>query len=96
MVEQWQRSGQTASAFCAQHDIATATFSGWRAETRSRTAAKGFVEINLPSAPTGKEARGSGTVPEVVVVHDHFRVELSGSTAVSFVARVVAALTGGS
>ena len=46
-IAQWQRSGSSVAAFCARHDLATASFYAWRRTLQDRDAAAAFVPVRL-------------------------------------------------
>jgi hypothetical protein len=57
-IRQWQQSGLSVRAFCAQHDLTQPSFYAWRREIQQRDAAAGtFVPVHLvandePSGPS--------------------------------------------
>jgi transposase-like protein len=55
-IARWQTSGLSVAAFCARHELATASFYTWRRTLRRRDAAPAaFVPVRLvaDSAPAG-------------------------------------------
>ena len=47
-IAQWQRSGLSVAAFCARHDLPTASFYAWRRTLQDRDdAAAAFVPVRL-------------------------------------------------
>ena len=75
LLEDWQRSGMSAAAFCRQRGINYQNFLRWRAEgsrpVSRKTGIPAFVELEV-AAPTSK--------PGAAVVQDATVVELSLGT----------------
>jgi transposase len=52
MLRQWQRSGLSVRAFCAEHDLSQPSFYAWRRTLAERDAqAIAFVPLEVLSAP---------------------------------------------
>ena len=51
-IAQWQTSGLTVAAFCARHDLASASFYAWRRTLQRRAAQPPrFVPVQLVAGP---------------------------------------------
>ena len=83
----WERSGQTQSAFCAERSLTLSSFRWWRAQLRHPVAAKPNVAF-LPIA-LGADRSGSGAVIEIEL-RSRTRVRLEGEAALRAVDRLVA------
>lgn len=63
LIEQWQKSGQLRTDFCAAHNIRLATFTYWLTKYRDekKTADAGFTRVEITtsaeSSPAGLELR---------------------------------------
>jgi transposase len=52
-IARWQTSGLSVAAFCARHDLATASFYAWRRTLQRRDAPPApFVPVQLVDDPT--------------------------------------------
>ena len=52
LIEQQLHSGQSGAAFCREHDIAYASFMGWRkrlADADSPSPSPSFIELTAPA-----------------------------------------------
>ena len=84
-ITEWERSGQTQRAFCAQRDLALSTFQWWRGRGKRREARKsapGFLPIAMG-------AMGTLNVVEVEL-RSRTRMRFEGEAALQAVAQLVA------
>ena len=81
-IAEWERSGQTQRAFCAQRDLALSTFQWWRMRGKRREAMK----VATPFLPI---AMGAMNVVEVEL-RSRTRMRFEGEAALQAVAQLVA------
>jgi hypothetical protein len=81
-IAEWERSGQTQRAFCAQRDLALSTFQWWRVRGKRREAMK----VATPFLPI---AMGAMNVVEVEL-RSRTRMRFEGEAALQAVAQLVA------
>ena len=81
-IAEWERSGQTQRAFCAQRDLALSTFQWWRMRGKRREAKKSATPF-LPIA------MGAMNVVEVEL-RSRTRMRFEGEAALQAVAQLVA------
>ena len=81
-ITEWERSGQTQRAFCAQRDLALSTFQWWRMRGKRREAMK----VATPFLPI---AMGAMNVVEVEL-RSRTRMRFEGEAALQAVAQLVA------
>jgi len=81
-ITEWERSGQTQKAFCAQRDLVFATFKWWLGQGKRRVAA-------TPSAPFLPIAMHAGSVVEVKL-RSRTRIRFEGEAALQAVALLTA------
>lgn len=84
-ITEWERSGQTQRAFCAQRGLALSTFQWWRGRGKRREAMKSATPF-LPIA------MGAISAMNVVVVElrSRTRMRFEGEAALQAVAQLVA------
>ena len=90
-ITEWERSGQTQRAFCAQRGLALSTFQWWRVRGKEREAIKAatpFLPIAM-GAIGAMGAMGTSSVVEVVL-RSRTRMRFEGEAALQAVARLVA------
>jgi hypothetical protein len=88
-IAQWERSGQSQRAFCANRTLALSTFQWWRRKLRpsgDRQTAPAFLPFDL-GTPTGA---GAGVAVIEVELRSRTRVRLEGEAALRAVDAVVA------
>jgi transposase-like protein len=73
MVRQWRRSGQTARAFCAEHDLSEPSFYAWRRTLAERDAeAVHFVPVQVvPERASAPAAADQVSVGLELVLDGH-------------------------
>lgn len=86
-VGEWERSGQTQRAFCAEHGLALSSFQWWRKRLARAKRAKGGASF-LPIA-LGADGSAGGAVIEIEL-RSRTRVRLEGEAALRAVDRLVA------
>ena len=84
-VTEWEHSGQSQRAFCAQRDLALSTFQWWRARGRGRVAKRSAPAF----LPIAMGAMGTPSVVEVVL-RSRTRMRFEGEAALQAVAQLVA------
>ncbi|MDP2706631.1 MAG: hypothetical protein Q8O70_03890 [Burkholderiales bacterium] len=82
-ITEWEHSGQTQKAFCAQRSLALSTFRWWR--TRGREAMKSAA----PFLPIAMGAMSAMNVVEVEL-RSRTRMRFEGEAALQAVAQLVA------
>lgn len=88
-ISQWERSGQSQRAFCANRSLALSTFQWWRRKLRHSAdlqATPAFFPLDL-SARTGT---GAGLAVIDIELRSRTRVRLEGEAALRAVDAVVA------
>ena len=81
-ITEWERSGQTQKAFCAERRLALSTFQWWRVRGKRREALKATAPF-LPLA--------MGTMSAVEVeLRSRTRIRFEGEAALQAVAQLVA------
>jgi hypothetical protein len=81
-IAEWERSGQTQRAFCAQRDLALSTFQWWRMRGKRREA----IKVATPFLPI---PMGAMNVVEVEL-RSRTRMRFEGEAALQAVAQLVA------
>ena len=81
-ITEWERSGQTQRAFCAEHGLVFSTFQWWRAQCKRREAAK-------PVTPFLPIVMHAASVVEVEL-HTRTRIRFEGEAALQAVAQLTA------
>jgi hypothetical protein len=81
-ITQWERSGQTQRAFCAERGLVLSTFQWWRARAKRREAAKAVA----PFLPIAMHAV---SVVEVEL-RSRTRIRFEGEAALQAVAQLTA------
>jgi len=84
-ITEWERSGQTQRAFCAQRDLALSTFQWWRMRGKRRDAMK----VATPFLPIAMGAMSAMNVVEVEL-RSRTRMRFEGEAALQAVAQLVA------
>jgi len=84
-ITEWERSGQTQRAFCAQRDLALSTFQWWRMRGKRRDAMK----VATPFLPIAMAAMSAMNVVEVEL-RSRTRMRFEGEAALQAVAQLVA------
>ncbi len=84
-ITEWERSGQTQKAFCAQRGLALSTFQWWRVRGKRREAMK-------PAAPFLPITMGAMSAMSAVEVElrSRTRMRFEGEAALQAVAQLVA------
>lgn len=101
LVRQWQRSGLSVRAFCAQHDLAEPTFYAWRRSLAQRDAAAttngpAFLPVHVRAEPTPASATGlDATAPLEVVLASGRRLRVGVGFDGPTLRRLLALLEGG-
>ena len=81
-ITEWERSGQTQRAFCAQRGLALSTFQWWRVRGKEREA----IKAATPFLPI---AMGAMNVVEIEL-RSRTRLRFEGEAALQAVAQLVA------
>lgn len=84
-ITEWERSGQTQRAFCAQRGLAVSTFQWWRGRGKRREAMKSAT----PFLPIAMGAMSAMNVVEVEL-RSRTRMRFEGEAALQAVAQLVA------
>jgi len=84
-ITEWERSGQTQKAFCAQRGLALSTFQWWRGRGKRREAVKSAA----PFLPIAMGAMSATNVVEVEL-RSRTRMRFEGEAALQAVAQLVA------
>lgn len=81
-ITEWQRSGQSQKAFCAERGLVLSTFLWWRGQAKRREAAK-------PVTPFLPIAVNAASVVEVEL-RSRTRIRFEGEAALQAVAQLTA------
>jgi len=81
-ITEWERSGQSQKAFCAERDLVLSTFQWWCAQRKRRAAAK-------PVTPFLPIAMHAASVVEVEL-RSRTRIRFEGEAALQAVAQLTA------
>ena len=84
-ITEWERSGQTQKAFCAQRGLVLSTFVWWRRQANLRDAVKSVT----PFLPIALGPVGAMSVVEVEL-RSRTRLRFEGEAALRAVAQLVA------
>jgi len=84
-ITEWERSGQTQKAFCAQRGLALSTFQWWRVRGKRREA----MESAAPFLPIAMGTMSAMNVVEVEL-RSRTRMRFEGEAALQAVAQLVA------
>ena len=84
-ITEWERSGQTQKAFCAQRGLALSTFQWWRMRGKRREAIKSAT----PFLPMAMGANSTMSAVEVEL-RSRTRMRFEGEAALQAVAQLVA------
>ena len=84
-ITEWEHSGQTQRAFCAQRGLALSTFRWWHTRGRGREAMK----VATPFLPIAMGAMNAMNVVEVEL-RSRTRMRFEGEAALQAVAQLVA------
>ena len=84
-ITEWERSGQTQRAFCAQRGLALSTFQWWRGRGKRREAMKAAPAF----LPLAMGAMSAMNVVEVEL-RSRTRMRFEGEAALQAVAQLVA------
>ena len=84
-LTEWEHSGQTQRAFCAQRGLALSTFQWWRMREKGREAMKGAT----PFLPIAMGAMSAMSVVEIELC-SRTRMRFEGEAALQAVAQWVA------
>jgi len=84
-ISEWEHSGQTQRAFCAQRDLALSTFQWWRGRGKRREAMKSAT----PFLPIAMGAMSAMSVVEIEL-RSRTRMRFEGEAALQAVAQLVA------
>ena len=85
LLAEWERSGQTQRAFCAQRGLVLATFVWWRSQAKRREAVKSVT----PFLPIAMGPLGAKSVVEVEL-RSRTRLRFEGEAALAAVVQLVA------
>ena len=88
-ISQWERSGQSQRAFCAERSVALSTFQWWRRKLRRSEGLQAAPEF-LPLALSAATGTGAGLAVIEVELRSRTRVRLEGEAALRAVDAVVA------
>lgn len=81
-IKEWERSGQSQKAFCAEHDLVLSTFQWWCAQRKRCAMAK-------PVTPFLPVAMHAASVVEVEL-RSRTRIRFEGEAALQAVAQLTA------
>jgi hypothetical protein len=84
-ITEWEHSGQTQRAFCAQRDLALSTFQWWRMRGKRREAKKSAT----PFLPIAMGSMGAMSVVEIEL-RSRTRMRFEGEAALQAVTQLVA------
>ena len=84
-ITEWEHSGQTQRAFCAQRGLALSTFQWWRIRGKRRDAMKSAT----PFLPMAMGAMSAMSVVEIEL-RSRTRMRFEGEAALQAVAQLVA------
>ena len=84
-ITEWERSGQTQKAFCAQRGLALSTFQWWRVRGKRREARKSAA----PFLPIAMGTMSTMSAVEVEL-RSRTRIRFEGEAALQAVAQLVA------
>jgi hypothetical protein len=87
-ITEWERSGQTQRAFCAQRSLALSTFRWWRGRGKRREA-KRSAPAFLPISMGAMGATNPMNVVEIEL-RSRTRMRFEGEAALRAVAQLVA------
>lgn len=91
LIEQQQRSGLSAHAFCQQHGLTSKTFYKRRQALRQPTAAMGATERFIKVQPTSTPAAATATT---AVLHYHdSQLHLTAGVDAQWLAQLMQALS---
>jgi hypothetical protein len=87
-ITEWEHSGQTQRAFCAQRGLVLSTFVWWRRQAKQRVAVKSATRF-LPISIGAMGVTGAASVVEVEL-RSRTRLRFEGEAALQAVAQWVA------